>query len=76
MENCYGPRHKLLISWGFLSKRYRVLSKVVRFPLSESDVQSALKCKQFTTLWKENEGTMINAWSRCNLQKEKAYATL
>jgi hypothetical protein len=72
MENCYGPRHKLLISWGSLSKPYRVLSKVVSFPLSESDVQYALKCKQFTTLSKLFAITMNPAWDR--LCREQAHA--
>jgi len=53
-------------------KRYRVLSKVVSFPLSGSDVQYALKCKQFTTLSKLFEITMNPAWDR--LCREQAHA--
>ena len=75
MENCYGPRHKLLISWGSLSEPYRVLSKVVSFPLSGSDVQSALKYKLFTTLLATIVSTMVSAWSRqCGIQLENAHA--
>ena len=76
MTHYFYPLAKLHSYLMLVNELYPDLFKEETFLQSKSDVQYALKCKQFTTLWKENEGTMINAWSRCNLQKEKAYATL
>ena len=76
MTHYFYPLAKLHSNLMSVNEPYPDLFKEETFLQSKSDVQSALKYKQFTTLLAINVSTMVSAWSRRYLIQEKAYATL
>jgi len=75
MKDYSGLWVKLQSNLMSVQERYPGSSIKVSFLRYESDVQCALKCKQFTTLLVTNMSTIVSAWSRqCGIQLENAHA--